>query len=193
MSELQHITPDDKWRMYGFTPYNMSPIQKAIQFGHAVVEYMLKYGEKHDQKMTDDRKNCKEWAENNKTFIILNGGTTNKTEGRLGTMNQHLATFKYEFLDWPVATFNEIDLGDQLTSFVFLVPEQVYNTKRFPDFVDVVKLFPECDGFNQETLCNYADALKNEEHELYQAWVINTGGPQIVKMREFLKPFKLAN
>ena len=26
-------------RMYGFVPYNISPIQQAIQFGHAVVEY----------------------------------------------------------------------------------------------------------------------------------------------------------
>ena len=24
-------------RMYGFVPYNISPIQQAIQFGHAVV------------------------------------------------------------------------------------------------------------------------------------------------------------
>ena len=28
-------------RMYGFVPYNISEIQKAIQFGHAVVEYGL--------------------------------------------------------------------------------------------------------------------------------------------------------
>jgi len=26
-------------RMYGIVPYNISPIQQAIQFGHAVVEY----------------------------------------------------------------------------------------------------------------------------------------------------------
>jgi hypothetical protein len=25
--------------MYGLVPYNISPIQQAIQFGHAVVEY----------------------------------------------------------------------------------------------------------------------------------------------------------
>ncbi len=26
-------------RMYGLVPYNMSPIQQGIQFGHAVVDY----------------------------------------------------------------------------------------------------------------------------------------------------------
>ena len=30
-----------KYRMYGLVPYNISPIQQAIQFGHAVVEYGL--------------------------------------------------------------------------------------------------------------------------------------------------------
>lgn len=67
MNDLQNITPQDKWRMYGLTPYNMSPIQKAIQYGHAVVEYMLDFGQ---------HTNTLEWAKNNKTFIILNGGTT---------------------------------------------------------------------------------------------------------------------
>ena len=26
-------------RMYGLVPYNISPIQQGIQFGHAVIEY----------------------------------------------------------------------------------------------------------------------------------------------------------
>jgi hypothetical protein len=29
----------DDWRMYGLVPYNISPIQQGIQFGHAVQEY----------------------------------------------------------------------------------------------------------------------------------------------------------
>ena len=28
-----------EYRMYGLVPYNLSPIQQGIQFGHAVVEY----------------------------------------------------------------------------------------------------------------------------------------------------------
>lgn len=30
-----------KYRMYGLVPYNISPIQQGIQFGHGVVEYMM--------------------------------------------------------------------------------------------------------------------------------------------------------
>ena len=34
------IEPEDlEWRMYGIVPYNISDIQKGIQFGHAVQEY----------------------------------------------------------------------------------------------------------------------------------------------------------
>lgn len=28
------------YRMYGLVPYNISPIQQGIQYGHAVVEYL---------------------------------------------------------------------------------------------------------------------------------------------------------
>ena len=58
-------------RMYGFTMYNLSEIQKGIQFGHTVVEYGLKHFKDKDYQ---------DWANNHKTFIILNGGTSNSGE-----------------------------------------------------------------------------------------------------------------
>ena len=70
----------DKFRMYGLVNYQLSGIQKGIQFGHAVVEYGLKYFNDPDYQ---------EWANENKTFIILNGGTTNSDMLSLGTLNQH--------------------------------------------------------------------------------------------------------
>ena len=48
-----------KKRMYGFVPYNLSDIQKGIQFGHACIEYQLKYGKTSDYL---------DWAKNDKTF-----------------------------------------------------------------------------------------------------------------------------
>ena len=58
--------------MYGIVPYNISPIQQAIQFGHAVVEYgQMAKTNSNVTELYDD------WADNWKTFIILNGGTTN--------------------------------------------------------------------------------------------------------------------
>ena len=32
-----------EYRMMVLVPYNISPIQQGIQFGHAVVEYMLNF------------------------------------------------------------------------------------------------------------------------------------------------------
>ena len=70
-------------RMYGLVPYNISPIQQAIQFGHAVVEYGQKMQSyKHGTLSRVDHykslsQNYDCWADNWKTFIILNGGTTN--------------------------------------------------------------------------------------------------------------------
>ena len=63
-------------RMYGMVPYNISPIQQGIQFGHAVVDYgqRMKYLGEHNQSLNTQ---YNDWADNYKTFIILSGGTTN--------------------------------------------------------------------------------------------------------------------
>ena len=146
----------DKFRMYGLVPYNLSEIQKGIQFGHAVVEYGLLY---------NSSTKYKDWATECKTFIILNGGTTNKSESYKGTMNLHLETLNQ--LGVPLATFHEPDLGDQLTAIVFIVPEEVFNKDMFPDFAE--------DG--NISWGEYANRL---------------GGRQNARLREFLKPFRLA-
>ena len=58
-------------RMYGLVNYQLSgTIHAGIQFGHGVVEYTQKHFRDKDYQ---------EWAKNRKTFIILNGGTTNNT------------------------------------------------------------------------------------------------------------------
>ena len=81
-------------RMYGLVPYNISPIQQAIQFGHAVVEYgqAIKSPITIPPMRTNASEIYNEWANRWKTFIILNGGTTNLSEERPGTLNQHLKT-----------------------------------------------------------------------------------------------------
>ena len=102
-------------RMYGFVPYNISPIQQAIQFGHAVVEYgqMIK-GKTKQEIIYDD------WANNWKTFIILNGGTTNhKTSLEdglpFGSLNNHLLTLvdnNIEFAKLISETSSLLDIQD---------------------------------------------------------------------------------
>ena len=155
-----------KYRMYGLVPYNISPIQQGIQFGHAVVEYGLEYGHKSDDPYL-------QWARNDKTFIILNGGTTNyyKTES-YGTLNQaHDSLFEMKVQN---ATFHEPDLGDQLTAVVFLVDERVWDKEKYPDFNQSLKV----EHTNLEK--DYYKQLFGEDYE------------KVLEMRQFLSNYRLA-
>lgn len=147
-------------RMYGLVPYNISPIQQGIQFGHGVVEYGLKYGHFDDYQ---------EWAKNDKTFIILNGGTTNVNQNNLGSLN--FAATEIHSMDIPYATFYEPDLGDQLTAVVFLVDERVWNKEKYPPYDDVIHEVGET---------SYYDNLFGKESD------------KILEFRNFLSKFKLA-
>ncbi len=149
--------------MYGLVPYNISPIQQGIQFGHAVVEYGLKFGASFDYQ---------EWARDWKTFIILNGGTTNTNFSMedglpLGSMNRHLLTLHDE-MNVRFATFHEPDLGNQLTAITFIVDERIFNKTKYPD----PELFASQDEQNM--------------------FMESIGGEANYKLREFLKQFRLA-
>jgi hypothetical protein len=158
--------------MYGLVPYNLSPIQQGIQFGHAVVEYGLEFGTTLAYQ---------KWAREDKTFIILNGGTTNtrfNLEDGLpfGSLNNHLLTLVSN--NTQVATFHEPDLGDQLTAVVFLVDDRVFDKVTWPDF----------------SMDQY---LRVSEAEQYWNWKMKLAeteqeADQIVFLREFLKQFRLA-
>lgn len=185
-------------RMYGLVPYNISPIQQGIQFGHAVVEYAQKY--KNNDTYND-------WADNHKTFIILNGGTTNKKNSLedglpFGTMNQHLLTLHENGID--LATFQEPDLGDQLTAIVFIVDERVFNKKDYLDFEDWLihtystdELLKDLNLSSLDINSNRIGALIKDSDdpknkELYNKWVSYIGGDKNVFLRDFLKNFRLA-
>jgi hypothetical protein len=185
-------------RMYGLVPYNISPIQQAIQFGHAVVEYGQKVKE-YNQERSSIIYN--EWANNWKTFIILNGGTTNHRnddEGLpFGSLNQHV--LKLDEMKIDFATFNEPDLGDQLTAVVFIVDERVFNRKKYPDFSDWLMNSKYADliraelGENVYTISeNIKNSNNKEDKKAYNEWSSFVGGEKNVFLRDFLKNFKLA-
>lgn len=163
-------------RMYGLVNYQLTGIQQGIQFGHSVVEYGQKF--KNDEIYN-------EWANNHKTFIILNGGTTNDKLSMsglpFGTLNNHLITLLN--IDINFSAFYEPDLGDQLTSFVFIVDERVFNKKLYPDYEDWLVL-------NEESIMLDPNIL--EESELKEKWTNLIGGEKNEKLRDFLKDFRLA-
>jgi len=187
-------------RMYGLVPYNISPIQQGIQFGHAVVEYgqMVKLPQAMNKMSIDAPFIYDSWASNWKTFIILNGGTTNHRnddEGLpFGTLNQHV--LKLDEMNIDFATFNEPDLGDQLTAVVFIVDERVFNKKKYPDFEDwVIENYGDLitgDGSAYQVARRIKESKSKEDQKVYLSWVKIVGGEKNVFLRDFLKNFKLA-
>ncbi len=175
-----------EYRMYGLVPFNISPIQQGIQYGHAVVEYSLSANALPDGNRIKDA--YTKWANYDKTFIILNGGTTNsrRFDGEfVGSLNQHEQTLRIAGVH--VCNFHEPDLADTLTAVVFLVDERVFNKKKYPDF-EVP--FSDIDKLKK---------LKREgkdytELDSYKIWKLNFGpdSDKIVFLRDFLKQFRLA-
>ncbi len=159
-----------KQRMYGLVPYNISPIQQGIQFGHAVVEYGLTQTQ---QDPTDTELSpYNQWAHLDKTFIILNGGTTNNSPiyDKSGTLNKALDELAQ--MGIQTATFYEPDLGDQLTAVVFLVDERVWDKENYPEYDELIH-----EPVDEP---NYYFNLFGDDTD------------KILGMREFLSQFRLA-
>ena len=98
-------------RMYFFTMYNLSGIQKGIQCGHAAVEYsrLAITCETHSQYF--------EFADKHKTFIVLDGGNSNDMITR---------SCELDSLNIPHACFREPDLNDSMSAIAFILPEEIY-------------------------------------------------------------------
>ena len=182
-----------EYRLYFFVPYNLSAIQQAIQAGHSALEYADKYSGDEEYIIF-----VREW----KTWIILDGGTTN--DGRdfdgiaQGTLNQIGDDLLKN--DIKFAYFQEPDLNDALTALCFLADERVFNRKDYPDFVDFIlniKMYPDA---KEETPAENIVMLKTQtlEHlqemfpEYYKEWVRFVGGVKNVFLRELIKNKKLA-
>lgn len=96
--------------------YNISSMQKGVQTSHAIIDYAMKYGSNYD---------FRSYAENDKTIIILDGGSyQDMIELKL---NLDKLNLKYGY-------FEEPDLNNCLTSICFLADERVWNLKDYPDY-----------------------------------------------------------
>ena len=173
-----------EYRMYGLVPYNLSPIQQGIQFGHAVQEYNNDIRSIQTQGEEDE---FDQWRLEDKTFIILNGGTTNRNPHNLGTLNQHAKTL--EELGFRIATFHEPDLGDQLTAVVFIVSEKVFNEKDYPSYKQY--LINELGEYVVKEMKSLGKDLEEQFPKLYKKWSTLVG-PEVIEKRKFIKQFRLA-
>ena len=173
-------------RMYFFVPYNISPIQQAIQAGHAAQQYDYKY---------KDDKDLKNFILYDKTWIILNGGTTNS--GTLGHPKGTLQEFYEAIRDNGInyAIFNEPDLNDALTSICFLADERVWDYETYPDIIDYMKdkmtKMQWLETFKNGKIATWRDVPAQYGNDILN-WVDSIGGEKNVFLRELIKYKKLA-
>ena len=203
-------------RMYGLVCYQLMGIQKGIQFGHSkdqytahIIEYIMNWNidietrkQFYPNAETDESilDNYLDWLSNWKTYIVLNGGTTNTNPNNLGTLNQHLQTIKDNGVF--CSEFYEPDLGDQLTGVDFIVDERVFNKKKYPDYGYYYtdgRFLPKTNT-NMWRVVQTQGTLSLNGEELdpicygneYDAWVESVGGPKNVFLRKFISKFNLA-
>ena len=168
-------------RMYFLVPYNISPIQQAIQAGHAALEYAHHY--------KDDPETW-EFVRNHKTWIVLNGGTTNKTrieetgllKGSLDNCLGELCAFNVENPDNQIkfSYFYEPDLNDALTAICLVVDERVFNREDYPNFKEWC--------LKHDIFWAEEELLKEKAYKEYKAEV----GKDIAFLKELLNTKKLA-
>lgn len=170
-------------RMYFLTMYNISDIQKGIQCGHAALEFVKKF--KNDDNVWD-------FIENDKTWMILNGGTSNDETQSFyglnkikGSMEEHVATLKENKIKHAI--FREPDLNYSLSAIALIVDERVFNEKDYPAFEGY--LVNERKDFS----LNFNMPIIEQFPEEYKKWR-KTIGEENVFLKEFLSPrnFKLA-
>lgn len=176
-----------KYRMYSLVPYNLSPIQQAIQAGHCIEQYAF---ENHDDEI------YQQYITNDKTWIILNGGTTNNGDSYLDGKLTPIGTMQESFNllienKVKVSIFKEPDLNNAMTAICFVVDERVWDKETYPDLVDfIISRHPNRD---------YTFLKRTSQKDLptmfsidYNEWVILLGGEKNVFLREFLRNKKLA-
>jgi len=193
-------------RMYFFVPYNLSPIQQAIQAGHAALEYARKF--KDDAEFID-------YADNWKTWIILNGGTTNSKresvdpdnrlkflgirdipQGSLDKLLRELFLFDFSNKDIKLnfSYFTECDLNDALTAVCFIADERVFNYEKYPDIAEYSKDFMDqmkwLELFKNGPVTH--DYVQLQIPLIYDTWMESLGGIKNQFLRSLIRGKKLA-
>ena len=153
-------------RMYSLVLRQLSSIQKGVQTTHSVVEYTNKYG---------CDKEYRQWAETDKTLIILDGGTFQEMESIYESLNEWGVKF---------AKFQEPDLNYLTTAITFLVDERVWNHVLYPSWENLPQYPLVIDG-NVPT-------PDSKDYISYNEWVEMMGGAANVELRKLIFSKKLS-
>ena len=153
-------------RMYSLVLRQLNPIQKGVQTTHGVVEYANKYS-------SDDE--YRQWAETDKTLIMLDGGTYQEMVRIYDTLKE---------LGIKFADFQEPDLNYLTTSITFLADERVWNREQYPSW----ETLPQCPG----TILGGTPTPDPKDYMSYDEWVEMMGGAANVELRKLIFSKKLS-
>ena len=153
-------------RMYSMVLRQLNPIQKGVQTTHGVVEYANKYASDEEYK---------QWAETDKTLIVLDGGTYQEMVRIYDTLKE---------LGIKFADFQEPDLNYLTTSITFLADERVWNREQYPSWESLPQCPCSIDGNMQ--------APDPNDYMTYNEWVEMMGGAANVELRELIFSKKLS-
>jgi hypothetical protein len=146
-------------RLYSFVNFYLSSIQQGIQTGHAAVDLVRKYTA-HGNPLRSDITSYHEhlveqWADNYKTFIILNGGDS------VGIANATSVISKNGVFPWVKFKESEGSLEGIQTSVAVVLPAYIFEaTKRWSK-----------DGTNFEWVYYYEDEKEQvytREHQHFE-------------------------
>ena len=153
-------------RMYSMVLRQLNPIQKGVQTTHGVVEYTNKYSSDEEYR---------QWAETDKTLIMLDGGTYQEMVRIYDTMKE---------LGMKFADFQEPDLNYLTTSITFLADERVWNREQYPSWESL----PQCPC----TIDGNMQAPDPNDYMSYNEWVDMMGGAANVELRKLIFSKKLS-
>lgn len=153
-------------RMYSMVLRQLNPIQKGVQTTHGVVEYANKYASDEEYK---------QWAETDKTLIVLDGGTYQEMVRVYDSLKE---------LGIKIGEFQEPDLNYLTTSITFLADERVWNREQYPSWESLPQCPCAIDGNMQ--------APDPNDYMTYNEWVEMMGGVANVELRELIFSKKLS-
>ncbi|AVH84971.1 hypothetical protein RsoM2USA_42 [Ralstonia phage RsoM2USA] len=119
-----------QYRFYALTNLYISDIQRGIQTAHAVSEMLVKYRQRDriGPNYDEARRVYLEWAEKDKTIIVLQGGPS----GALDEAHDQIKKLSHK-LTLPFVKFyeDEHSLNGALTAVGVIVPDYVYDYYTF--------------------------------------------------------------
>lgn len=144
-----------EYRMYVLVLRQLDGINKGIQATHACLEYALKYGD------TEEYQN---YINNDKTVIILNGGTSIDLYSIYEDLVNNNIKFGY---------FREPDLDNMITAICFLADERVYNGPTLKEYLET--------NDDKKTMCSvtfascaqYVDAIGGKKNAIIKDIISN--------------------